>query len=183
MTKSNPYSSPKDEQESKALVAKSPSTKRLWVAFSVAPSVAPLVAAIVVCVGAFAYQATHPEDVEVNPMSMIIAPAILLITGIPASYAVAGTIGMPIAFWLRNRERLNGYSVHAAAGLATVAIAVGLRTLALPIIHSERGELPGLAEWVVGALVICVSLLPFILLSATTFWLVGVRWQGQVTSK
>ena len=181
MTNGNPYSSPNDTQESKVWVAESPSTKRLWIAFAVAPFVAPLVAAIVVFVIAFGYQSTNPEDVDVNPMSMILAPAVLLIAGVPASYVVAGTFGMPIAFWLRGRDRLNGYSVHVAACLATVVIAVGLMTLALPLISSERGELPDPAEWAVGALVICAALLPFILLSATTFWLVGVRRQRQAT--
>jgi hypothetical protein len=179
MISGSPYSSPNDTQESKILVAKSPSTKRLWIAFAVAPFVAPLLAAIVLFGIAFGYQANNPADVDVNPMSMILAPAVLLIVGVPASYVVAGTIGMPIAFWLRRRDRLNGSSIHVTACLATVAIAVGLMTLALPLINSERGELPGPAEWAVGALVMCAALLPFILLSATTFWLVGVRWQGQ----
>lgn len=174
MTDANPYSTP-SSFETAPVVGETPSTRRLWIAYGIAPLVAPLVAAIAVFVTGLVYQTTHPEDVEVNPMSMVFAPVLLLIVGVPASYGVAGLIGMPIAFWLRKRGRLNGYTVHGAALLWAVVLGSGLVIAALLMKWHQTRDRPDFIEFLGGAFVIFLASAPFILLSATTFWLIGVR--------
>jgi hypothetical protein len=139
--------------------------------------VAPLLAAIAVLVVGFSYQAAHPEDVEVNPMSIILAPVFLLIAGVPTSYGVAGVIGMPIAFWLRKFGRLNAFTVHGAALLSAAvpgAAVAFVGVLTWPF-GSRDDLLRSCMESFGAGLTIFLALAPFILLSATTFWLVGVR--------
>ena len=189
MTNANPYSSPTTHQgqpvirESQTTICERPSSKRLWIAYGIAPLVAPLLAAIAVAAFAFAYQATHPEDVEVNPMSIVFAPAFLLITGIPASYAVAGVIGMPIAFWLRRLGRLNGFTIHGAALLWAAVPGAVLAVVGL-LVALSKASLSSFTESLAGALALFLGLAPFVLLSATTFWLIGVRrWKQSVDAE
>jgi hypothetical protein len=174
MRDTNPYSTPATTK-SQSVIADSPSTKRLWMAYGIAPFVAPMLAAIAIFATGFFYQSAHPEDVEVNPMSLMFAPVFLLTLGIPASYGVAGLIGMPITFWLRRRSILNGYTVHLAA-LAWAAILGSLMpVLGLPSMAVGANQSPGLLELAASGVVVFLLLDPFILLSATTFWLIGVR--------
>ena len=46
---------------------------------------------------------------------MVVLPRVALSQGMLASYAVAGVIGMPIAFYLRTKRMLHGGSIHLAA--------------------------------------------------------------------
>jgi hypothetical protein len=95
MNDANPYATSM-AFDHEAVVNKQPSTKRLWIAFGIAPLTAPVFAAITVFIMAYAYQATHPDKVEVNPMSLVLAPLFLLIVGTPASYGMAGLLGISI---------------------------------------------------------------------------------------
>lgn len=172
MTDVNPYSTP-TTFESEPIVRETPSTRRLWIAYGIAPLVAPLVSAIAVFVTGSVYLANHPEDTG-TPIGIIMVPIALLIAGVPASYGVAGVIGMPIALLLRKYSRLNGYTVHGAALLWAAVLALGVTTVA------QIRELPGFIELLAGAFFLFLLLTPFILLSATTFWLIGVRQRKRV---
>lgn len=173
MTDPNPYSSP-TSVTSEAPIWEASSTTRLWLSYGIAPLVAPLLAAITVFVVGFSYQAAHPEDIDLNPMSVFAVPIVLLLVGVPASYGVAGLIGMPIAFWLRKRGRLNGFTVHAAALSWTAVLGAALAVVAA-IFGPEGDGLHSCLAILGAGLGAFLMLAPFILLSATTFWLIGVR--------
>ena len=178
MTNANPYSTPAT-LEGQHSVPGLPSTKRLWMAYGIAPLIAPLLAAITVFVGGLVYQSTHTEDIEVNPMSLIFAPLFVFIAGVPISYGLAGIVGMPIAFLLRKQNKLNGYTVHGAAILLAALLGVLIPVVELLMQTSEAGKYPGIIEFLTGGFVVFLVVAPFILLSATTFWLVGVRRRKQ----
>ena len=124
MTNVNPYSPP-TAFDSQPASREMPSTRRLWIAYGIAPLVAPLVSAVTVFVVGMVYLANHPEDTG-TPIGVIAFPVVLLVVGVPASYVVAGLIGMPIAFALRKRNRLNGCTVHGAALLWAALLGAGL---------------------------------------------------------
>lgn len=176
MNNVNPYSTP-TTFESQPAAGDMPSTRRLWIAYGIAPLVAPLLAAITVFVAGMVYLHNNPEDTG-TPIGVIALPIVLLGVGVPASYAVAGLIGMPIAFALRTRSRLNGYTVHGAALLAAVVIGSGLVTAGMLMEWLQSRDLPSFFEFLEflgAALVTSGALAPFMFLSATTFWLIGVR--------
>jgi hypothetical protein len=173
MTDVNPYSTPTTFASEPASVLQ-PTTKRLWIAYGIAPLVAPLISAVTVFVTGMVYLANHPEDTG-TPIGVILVPIALLIAGVPASYAVAGLVGMPIAFWLRKRNRLNGYTVHGVALLLAAMLAL---VIAIGNALSARSEAIafGLLDFLQTMLAVFAAISPFILLSATAFWLIGVRW-------
>jgi hypothetical protein len=169
----NPYATP-TAAENLPAVGNAPSTRRLWIAYAIAPLFAPVIAAVTVFVVGMAFLASHPEDTG-TPVGVIAIPIFLLVIGIPASYVMSGLIVMPFIFWLRRRGRLNGYGVHGAALLSTGALAllvVIVGTLQNWVL--TKTLLPP-ATVLAGALAASSMLAPFILLSGTAFWLIGVR--------
>jgi hypothetical protein len=173
MTNVNPYSPP-TAFDSQPASREMPSTRRLWIAYGIAPLVAPLVSAVTVFVVGMVYLANHPEDTG-TPIGVIAFPVVLLVVGVPASYVVAGLIGMPIAFALRKRNSLNGYTVHGAALLWAALLGSGLAITGVFIAWLQFNALPNFIDFLGRALAMFLALAPFILLSATTFWLIGVR--------
>ncbi len=143
-------------------------------AYAIAPLVAPLAGASTVFIAGMVHLSNHPEDTG-TPIGVIVIPAGLLGIGVPASYAVAGLIGMPIAFALRKRNRLNGYTVHGAALLLTALLDVGLVISGIGIQWFQSGSFAHPMATLWGAFAAFLMLTPFILLSTTTFWLIGVR--------
>lgn len=180
MTSSNPYS-PASAIEDNLARAETLPTQRLWIAYGIAPLVAPVAAALTVFIIAVIYQTTHPEDPEINPLALVFAPAALLILGVPASYGVAGVIGMPIVYWLRRTKRLNAYTVHGTA-LSCAAVLCFAMSIAGGILAWSEGQRSSLSELLLGCIVIFLMLTPFTLLSATIFWLIGVRGSRRVTT-
>jgi len=143
----------------------------MWRAYLIAPAVAPVSFIILLySVGAVAYL----FDVDVNPASFVVMPVVALTVGSVACYAVAGAIGMPIAFYLRRRKLLNGYTIHLAAFLWAVAFALLCASL---IHHGPWSALP-----VVVAYLAC-GVTPPVLLSATVFWIIVRREQPSPDSK
>jgi hypothetical protein len=177
MMKPNPYSAP-STSASELASRETASTRRLWIAYGIAPAVGPLLAAMAVFVSGFIYLATHPENTG-TPIGVIALPIVLLLVGVPASYAAAGVIGMPIAFWLRRRSKLNGYTVHGATLLLVAVLALVLASLG-PVLAWYEAESFSLLEFLGAALASFLVLAPFVLLSATTFWLIGVRQWNRV---
>lgn len=144
----------------------SPPAKVLWWAYAFAPAVAPILFAVVVFVGGSAYLAMHPEDTG-TPIGVVVIPMISLTVGVMCSYFVAGVIGMPIAFFLRKRDSLNGYTIHGAALIWSMVLAV---LLSIGIYASTTPPRPAAVEFILPSLGLFVMLAPGILLSATTFW-------------
>jgi len=148
-----------------------PDAKTLWWAYAIAPAVAPVIFAVIVFVVGLIWHMVNP-DVTGTPVGIVLLPIISLTVGVVASYFVAGVIGMPIAFFLRKREILNGYTIHFAALLWTFLF-VGLVSGALYAMAPPTR--PRLADFLSSSLIFALLIAPSILLSATTFWWIVCR--------
>lgn len=167
MKDTNPYQSSVDvdvaDRPSRITPA---SNKTLWRAYLLAPAVAPVafvVLLLVVCAGGYSL------GFEINPASVLVLPIVAFTAGFVICYTVAGLIGMPIAFFLRNRNALNGSTIHGAAFGWSVLFSVACMAIAAP-----RSDFP-LQHFLVGLLVLMSAVAPPVLLSATTFWLLVRR--------
>ena len=104
-------------------------------------------------------------------------PALALTVGMIASYIVAGVIGMPIAFGLRRKSRLNGYTIHAAAFAWSLLVSL---TVGVPAaIYSG-------ALWhqiLLAPLLLLLVIAPPVLLSGTSFWWLAKRNGGLSTTQ
>ncbi|MFT5304117.1 MAG: hypothetical protein ACI87E_004002 [Mariniblastus sp.] len=146
-----------------------PETKLLWWAYAFAPAVAPIVFAITVfLLGTLLHDATSTG----TPIGIVLIPLASLTVGILASYVIAGFIGMPIAFFLRKRNKLNGFTIHGAA-LAWTVVMIGLPSTVMYAVASAQRPL--LIDFLVSTLVMVAIIAPFVLLSATTFWWIVSR--------
>jgi hypothetical protein len=154
-----------------------PPTKVLWWAYAFAPAVAPILFAVVVFVVGSAYLAMNPEDTG-TPIGVIVIPLISLTVGVICSYFVAGVIGMPIAFFLRRRNSLNGYTIHGAALIWSIVLAV---LLSIGIYAYTTPPRPAAVEFLLPSLGLFVMLAPGILLSATIFWWMVCRDKRRVS--
>jgi hypothetical protein len=96
-----------------------------------------------------------------------VLPVVALTIGVVICYVVAGVIGMPIAFYLRRRNALNGYSIHGAALCWAILFSA---ICAIFMVGGNWNELP-LARSYVGA-----GVVPPVLLSGTAFWLLVRRF-------
>lgn len=140
-------------------IYKTPSNRALWRAYFWAPAVAPFAfVAILLIVSLLA----HLVGFELNPARILLLPLFALTIGIVTSYLVAGVVGMPIAFYLRRNQVLNGYSIHGAA-FCWAAFFTGVCAVVMV------GE-----NW--NALPLCIfyfglGVIPPVLLSGTAFWL------------
>jgi hypothetical protein len=129
-----------------------------------APAVAPLAfVALLFLVGIVSSQI----GVTTNEASFIVLPVVALTIGVVVCYVVAGVIGMPIAFYLRRRNALNGYSIHGAALCWAILFSA---ICAIFMVGGSWNELP-LALCYVGA-----GVVPPVLLSGTAFWLLVRRF-------
>ena len=147
--------------------------KALWCAYLIAPAVAPALFAVVFfVVGMMALSLRNSENAG-TPAGVLMVPALALTVGMIASYIVAGVIGMPIAFGLRRKSRLNGYTIHGAAFTWSLVLSM-LLAIAISIRPGQPvSNMIGI--WILQTLFICLMLSPFILLSATTFWWIASR--------
>lgn len=159
MSQENPYQSslhvttPEDDANGHF-----PSSRALWRAYFLAPAVAPIAFVVIV----FLVGLIAPNlGADVNPASMIVLPVIALTVGFVSCYLIAGVFGMPIAFYLRRRRFLNGYSIHGAALGWAVLFSV---FCAFVMVGSDQSEFP-LALGYFG-----MGVIPPILLSGTAFW-------------
>jgi hypothetical protein len=174
MTEPNPFASPAEISQSPATVS-TPANKSLWLGYAIAPAVAPLVFAIVVFIVGMVWHMLNPDHTG-TPIGVILVPIFSVTVGVVASYGVAGVIGMPIAFHLRKRKRLNGYTIHVAALLWSLAFTVFLTGTLYVMTQAPR---PEPTTFIFSTLALFAMLTPCILLSATTFWLVVRRGQGR----
>ncbi len=141
-----------------------PSNRSLWRAYFWAPAVAPLAfVALLFLVGIVAAWI----GVEINEASFIMLPILALTIGVVSCYLVAGVIGMPIAFYLRRANALNGYSIHGAALCWAILFSA---ICAVAMVGGNWNELP-LALCYFGA-----GVVPPVLLSGTAFWLLVRRF-------
>ena len=158
MANDNPYE-PTNQVDSTTVLSLQPSNRAMWKAYFWSPSVAPLAfVALVLLIGIVG----EMLGMEVNPASMLVLPVIALTVGVISCYVVAGTIGMPIAFYLRRVNALNVYSIHGAALCWAILFAVGCAVVMV-------GE-----NWVELLLALGYfgfGVIPPVLLSGTAFWL------------
>jgi hypothetical protein len=168
----NPYQSPSARAEQRP--ATDQFRKSLWRAYAFAPAVAPVSFVLLLfLIGAIA----TAFNIEVNPTSFLVLPVVALTAGMVICYLVAGCIGMPIAFYLRKRNSLNGYTIHGAAFCWSIFTAV---VVATPMSFSQG------AKWYhipLAILVLVCVIAPPVLLSATVFWLLVRRNGGLSTVK
>lgn len=150
----------------------SPDAKTLWWAYAIAPAVAPILFAVTVFVVGMTWLTLNPDFIG-TPIGVVVIPIISLTVGVVASYFVAGVIGMPIAFFLRKREILNGYTIHGAALLWTFFF-VGLLSAAMYATTTPQTR-PPLTDFLSSTLILVFLIAPGILLSATTFWWIVSR--------
>jgi hypothetical protein len=139
-----------------------PTVTRMWLAYAIAPAVAPL---SFVGLLFLLYAISHATGSHFNPASILVLPMIALTVGMLASYAVAGLIGMPIAFALRRWKALNFVSIHAAA-LGWACLFAGMSRFLVGGDGVPQGD--GLL-WFFYAF---AGTAPSTLLSATAFWLI-----------
>lgn len=157
MSPENPYQPSKfSHRFTKASL--NPSNRTLWMAYLFAPAVAPFAFVAIVVLAGFLSQVLGGD---VNEAAMLILPALALTIGLVSCYLVAGLIGMPIAFYLRRVNSLNGYSIH---GAAFCWAALFTSVCAIYMVGGSWNELP-FALCYVG-----VGVIPPVLLSGTAFW-------------
>ena len=162
----NPYKPPSTGADGRAVLDQS--SKSLWLAYAFAPAVAPITFVVTLfLLGAIA----TVFNIEVNPASFLVLPVLALTVGIVVCYVVAGAIGMPIAFYLRKRNALTGYTIHGAALCSAVFFSV-VAGIPMSLANGDR--------LYVGIFILACFTIPFVLLSATCFWLI-VRRNGGLT--
>jgi hypothetical protein len=163
MATENPYQSITTSPPS-ADSNRMPSNRSLWRAYLFAPAVAPLsFVALVLLVGTIAARI----GIETNEASFVMLPMLALTIGVVSSYLVAGVIGMPIAFYLRRTNALNGYSIHGAAFCWAILFSI---ICGVAVIGGNWNELPLVACYI-GA-----GVVPPVLLAGTAFWLLVLRF-------
>jgi hypothetical protein len=107
--------------------------------------------------------------VAVNEASIVVLPVLALTIGAFCSYLVAGVIGMPIAFYLRRANALNGYTIHGAALCFAILLSV---ICAVAFVGGKWNDLP------VAVCYVAAGVIPPVLLSATAFWLLVRRFSS-----
>lgn len=171
MSSQTPYAPPTADS-TLAQPSQGQRTNRLWLGFFVAPPVVPIILASVIFFGG-AY-VIDPNDTG-TPIGIIIFPILLLTAGIAFSYFLSLVIGMPIAFWLNRRNRLNGYSIHLVAiGLSLLFGMVSACIAMVASVSSEDldiGVLNVLAAIGISSLTFGILVIP----TATLFWLVSCK--------
>ncbi len=163
----NPYSTPRQLLASDGV----PLDQRrpLWRAYWFAPAAAPIAFVVLLFVVGACCTAL---GIAINPASFVVLPVVAMTAGMLICYLVAGCIGMPIAFQLKKRDKLNGFTVHAAAfGWSSfVALVVGL-----------PAALYGGAPWYqvpLAPLILLLVVAPPVLVSGTAFWWLVKRGGG-----
>ena len=127
-----------------------PSCVAMWRACMIAPAATPLAL------------------IAMLASTGVVLPAAVIAVGIVTCYLVAVLIGMPIAFVLRSRNALNGYTIHGAAFCWGV-----LSTVAWTF-HSIRVAAAIGGTWDSVELVAAryaTIIIPPVVLAGTAFWL------------
>lgn len=166
----NPFSTPSElPPENGAAHEKS---RSLWNAYLLAPAAAPTsFVALFFIVGAICFAL----GIEVNPASFLVLPIFAMTAGMIICYLVAGCIGMPIAFHLRKREKLNGYTIHAAAFGWSLLFSLVIGVPAAIYSGAPWYQVP------LAPLLLLLVVAPPVLLSGTSFWWLAKRNGGLST--
>ena len=166
----NPFQSPTCSTDS-SRTSRSPSNAVLWRAYLFAPGVAPIAFLLMLVI---IFLIAGIFEIDVNPASFLVLPVVALTVGVAACYVVASVIGMPIAFFLRNRGQLNGYTIHDAA-LAWAIVFCG--AVSVMFVRDAPQQAQQLGYLIAFGYLMC-GVAPPVLLSATAFWLL-VRKHGR----
>ncbi|MFY7700613.1 MAG: hypothetical protein ACOVQH_10120 [Burkholderiaceae bacterium] len=140
------------------------SSRRLWRAFWIAPLVAPVMLAIDVFVVGSLF--SDPVDAG-TPIGIIAIPLMALTLGTLLSYVIAGTLWMPLAFFLQKRGWLNGMSIHSMGFGFAIAL-YALFEVAIYFITTPRPN--DIIEFMSSSIYIAGFVIPNIMLSVVAFW-------------
>ena len=140
------------------------SSRRLWRAFWIAPLVAPVMLAIDVFVVGSLF--SDPVDAG-TPIGIIAIPLMALTLGTLLSYVIAGTLWMPLAFFLQKRGWLNGMSIHSMGFVFAIAL-YALFEVAIYFITTPRPN--DIIEFMSSSIYIAGFVIPNIMLSVVAFW-------------
>lgn len=94
-------------------------------------------------------------------------PSVAIVIGFCASYLVAGSIGMPIAFFLRRFGHLNFWTIHGAAlawGVLWSFLCMIAVVYTVIAIDGSISSLPLMVAWNFGLMI------PPVVLAGTAFW-------------
>jgi len=161
----NPYDSPRAETHRLAESQDDPliPVAKVWLAYAIAPAIAPI-SFIVFFVGVCAIAIA--AGFQINSASLLIFPIVGFGCGVIVSYVVAGLIGMPIAFYLRRRNRLNFYSIQLAALLCSMFV---IAAMLMTFFGGSWREF----SMITSALVVGIT--PPVFLAGTLFWMLVRR--------
>lgn len=155
------------------------SANRLWLAYAIAPPIGVAIVGVAIGIFGFINQMSNPNDVDANPLAIILVPIFMVLVGAPFCYFVLGLFGMPILFYLRRKEKLTGGTVFATAmGLAMSPMLIAGFVGVIPSLLSGNSADVRVAMGT--GLGFSLMTIPVALIVAFVFWLVGVR---QTTSK
>lgn len=140
------------------------SSKRLWRAFWIAPLVAPVLLAVDMFVAGLLLSDSGDSG---TPLGVLAVPLIALTLGIFGAYLIALSCWMPVVFFLRKRDWLNGGSIHLMGLVAALATFVLLEVAAYyaPTWPDNLLGLSGPSLYLSGFMI------PNVMLSALVFWL------------
>lgn len=139
-------------------------TRRLILAFALAPAAAPVVLAILTFAGGMLF--SDPKDPG-TPVGIVIVPLLLLTLGMVGAYVTAGVCWWPVVWWLQRRGALNFLSLHAAGFLLAVGLSVCL-TLGMHALTAPPR--PPLQDLLLPCLVTSAVLIPATMASVLVFW-------------
>lgn len=147
-------------------------SRSLWNAYLFAPAAAPSsFVALLFVVGA----ACVAFGVEINPASFFVLPVVAMTAGMIICYLVAGCLGMPIAFHLQKRDKLNGYTIHAAAFGWSLLLSLVVGLPAAIYSGAPWYQIP------MTPLLLLLVVAPPVLMSGTIFWWLVKRGGGLST--
>ncbi|MGI9472192.1 MAG: hypothetical protein ACR2NZ_11695, partial [Rubripirellula sp.] len=151
------------------------STKRLWIGFLVSPPVAPILLSAAIFIGRGYLLDSNDTG---TPVGIILIPIFLLTLGIAVSYFLMLVIGMPLAFLLRRRSLLNGFTILLSA--VAVSLFLGIAGAILIVTMNSASNNADLNFVVAVPFVLSTSFFSgvFAVTTAIVFWLVTCKFGG-----
>lgn len=141
------------------------SSERLWRAFWIAPLVAPVLLAVDMFVVGLLLSDSGDSG---TPLGVLTVPLIALTLGIFGAYLITLSCWMPVVFFLRKRDWLNGGSIHLMGLLLALAVIAILEFAACCVPAVLRDNFFGLSG---PSLYLSGFMIPNVMLSALVFWL------------
>lgn len=138
-----------------------PTNYQMWRAYAVAPVITPI------------------SFIAIVSMLGVTLPANAVATGFIACYAVAGLIGMPIAFLLRRMNLLNVWTIHGTAfawGVLWSLFCTIAVVYVVAAIDASIQSLPITIGW------FSLLMIPPVVFAGTVFWLLTRKPDAKVNA-